>query len=272
MSIRAKFRPSEDAAGSGESYFVSMTDMMTGFLFIFIIMLMYFVLQLDDITDKRKDTVEQLTSAKKARTDLLRKIEKILLTQLITVYVDEGSGILRLKEELLFSKGSADLTPKGEKFIPDIARAMSEVLPCFVENEGGHSPDNCDNLFDGKVKTVLVEGHTDSDPFVANTGQFSDNWELAAFRAIHTYQALTMASPLLGELRSGGSAVLGVSGYGEARPLNDNLDEEQKKLNRRIDLRFIMESPPPPIIEEVGERIEQRQNRNQTDDDIERSN
>ena len=34
-----------------ENYFVSMTDMMVGLVFIFIIMLMYFALQFQDITD-----------------------------------------------------------------------------------------------------------------------------------------------------------------------------------------------------------------------------
>ena len=244
-----------DAADGGESYFVSMSDMMTGFLFIFIIMLMFFVLRLTIAEARQHTATTQLTSAKKTRTKILRDIEEILLKQGITVHVDEESGILRLKEELLFSKGSAALTPDGIRFIPDIAAAMSAVLPCFAEDK----PARCKPSFQGKIKTVLVEGHTDPDP-IKEGGQFGDNWELSVFRAIHTYQKLTMASPLLGELHSGNNTILGVSGYGESRPLNANRDENEKKLNRRIDLRFIMESPQrPPVIVELNKAIDVRQ-------------
>ena len=261
-------RDETDAEG-GESYFVSMSDMMTGFLFIFIIMLMFFVLRLSIAEAEQHNVTTQLTSAQKARTDLLRKIEKILLEQVITVHVDEENGILRLKEKLLFSKGSADLTPDGVMFIPSIASAMSAVLPCFSEDR----PAQCKPSFEGKIKTVLVEGHTDSDPIKG--GQFGDNWELSAFRAINIYQQLTMASPLLGELRSGGKTVLGVSGYGESRPLNDNRDKDEKKLNRRIDLRFIMETPrsrTPPVVGKTADEIEKQQTRNDSDGNLERRN
>ena len=40
-----------EAEADEENYFVSMTDMMVGLVFIFIIMLMYFALQFQDITD-----------------------------------------------------------------------------------------------------------------------------------------------------------------------------------------------------------------------------
>ena len=246
MSIRAKLHAAENAAEGGESYFVSMTDLMTGFLFVFIIMLMFFVLQFSRATT-------QLVSAKDTRDQILEDIRSRLEDHGIRVIVDDENGILRLPEELLFSKSRADITDDGREAIAHIASAMSIVLPCHA---GNFPPDGCESSSGGRLETVLVEGHTDSDPI--RGGQFGDNWELSAFRAIHTYQALTMAAPQLGSLRNDDErAVLGVSGYGEFRPLNKNFGEEQKTQNRRIDLRFIMEVPrPPEIVEEVQSAIE----------------
>ena len=45
MSARVKFRVAEESAESGESYFVSTTDLMTGFLFVFIIMMLELTVQ-----------------------------------------------------------------------------------------------------------------------------------------------------------------------------------------------------------------------------------
>ena len=252
MSARAKFRAAESAAEDGESYFVSMTDLMTGFLFVFIIMLMFFVLQFSSATT-------QLVSAEDTRKQILEDIRSRLEEHGVRVFVDDENGILRLPEELLFSKSRADITEQGREAVAHIASAMSIVLPCHA---GESPPSNCKPSPGGRLETVLVEGHTDSDP--VKGGPFGDNWELSAFRAINTYQALTLASSELRELRNdSGKAVLGVSGYGEFRPLNANFDEEQKKRNRRIDLRFIMEAPRPPIVVEVQNEIESQENKEQ---------
>ena len=45
--------------GEGENYFVSMTDMMVGMLFIFIIMLMSFALAFQQRTDEQKDKTKE---------------------------------------------------------------------------------------------------------------------------------------------------------------------------------------------------------------------
>ncbi|MFT3997365.1 MAG: hypothetical protein QM667_08155 [Asticcacaulis sp.] len=56
-----------DELEEGESYYVSMTDLMVGVLFIFIIMLAYFALHF-------RDTTAELTSAKDAQTTALLKV------------------------------------------------------------------------------------------------------------------------------------------------------------------------------------------------------
>ena len=262
MSARVKRRPADGAAENGESYFVSMTDLMTGFLFVFIIMLMFFVLQFSSATTQAVSATTQAVSAKKTRDEILKDIHDLLEKRGVRVSVELETGILRLPEELLFSKNRADITKQGRDRVAHVASAMTIVLPCYA---GKSAPPNCKkSSLGGRLETVLVEGHTDSDP--VKGGSFGNNWELSVFRAINTYQALTLAAPKLGELQNDDkNTVLGVSGYGEFRPLNANLDEEQKTRNRRIDLRFIMKSPRPEIIEEVRSAVELQKSEEQAE-------
>lgn len=240
-------------ADGGDSYFVSVSDMMTGFLFIFIIMLMFFVLRLSIAEANQQSVTTQLVSAEETRAQILRDISSRLKSRGIIVEVDDANGILRLPEKLLFSKGSADITRQGREDIGHVASAMSIVMPCYA---GKPAPLDCPPSSGGRLETVLVEGHTDPDAF-AGGGRIRNNWQLSVFRAINTYRALTLASPTLGKLRNDGKkSVLGVSGYGEFRPLNDNRDEGEKTQNRRIDLRFIMETPRPEIVRRVRSAVE----------------
>ena len=81
-----------------ESYFVSMTDMMVGLVFVLMVMLVYYALQY------RQTTVE-LTDTKVRRTQLLQSLQTQLKSQNVNVVVDIDSGVLRLPEDVLFDKG-----------------------------------------------------------------------------------------------------------------------------------------------------------------------
>ena len=72
-----------------ESYFVSMTDMMVGLLFIFIIMLMYFALQY-------QSTTKRLTTAQETRKEIVAEIQRTLKAEEFDVTVDPRSEVLRL--------------------------------------------------------------------------------------------------------------------------------------------------------------------------------
>ncbi len=54
-----------------ESYFVSMTDLMVGMLFIFIIMLMAFTLNLRNAQQTHENINKELTGAREARDHML---------------------------------------------------------------------------------------------------------------------------------------------------------------------------------------------------------
>jgi outer membrane protein OmpA-like peptidoglycan-associated protein len=222
-------RPPEES----ESYFMSMTDMMVGLLLIFIILLVYFALNLQTRT-------AELAGANRTRAQILRDLQTSLQAKGLQVEIDTQTGVLRLPDDVLFDKGDFRLTPRGEVAVEKVATAMTEVLPCFTSSllcRGRRSP----HLIDA----VFVEGHTDKDVMVGAM----NNYGLSVRRAEATFARLQTVRPELNTFRnkpdaeSGSAPILGLSGYGPDRPIASGDDEAAKKRNRRIDLRFLMTAP-----------------------------
>ena len=228
-------------AEEGESYFMSMTDMMVGLLLIFIILLAYFALQLQSKT-------AELTGANQTRAEILNDLQQSLKDKGLQVEIDTKTGVLRLPDDVLFDKGQWELTDRGQAAISKVASAMVEVLPCFTTSnlcKGARSP----HLIDA----VFVEGHTDSDAMVGAM----NNYGLSVRRAETTFSMLQRNQPDLQEFRNkpdgepGSAPILGLSGYGPDRPIAPGDSEAAKKRNRRIDLRFLMTTPRAGLDQDI---------------------
>lgn len=242
----------------GENYFVSMTDMMVGVLFIFIIMLMVFALDFRTKTDVQEDAIDvarevarkleelrtqvrgeitSLDEAQQTRRRLLQDIETQLRSEGLNVQIDEANGVLRLTEDAVrFDTARSDLVGKAKANVDKIARVLDRVLPGYAACKTNDTALNCKDGGGPSVETVFVEGHTDS------TGVDASNWQLSTERAVNTYRALVTGAPGLRALRNRqNEEVISVSGYSSTRPI-DGLDSRDAwARNRRIDLRFVME-------------------------------
>lgn len=235
-SLRTRRRT---VAEEDEGYFVSMSDMLTGLLFVFIILLMFFVFQF-------RKTTEELAGANQARRILLENLERDLKAERVDVEVDKENGILRLRGVAMFDLNDDTLTPEGLRSVQKVADALSRHLPCYTDTPSA-GPRPCRRDEDQRVETLLIEGHTDAQ----KRGTSRDtNIDLSALRAINTYLALVERQDSLGELKTKNPAgtpqrILSVSGYGSTRPLNgfEAPTLENFQRNRRIDLRFLMATP-----------------------------
>lgn len=262
-------------ASEDDSYLASVSDLMVGLLFLFIIILMAFALNFRSAEDAAEATLDellterdQLTLAQEAlagdrdrllaerdrlaqitdrllardaeRAELLTRIKAMLAARGLEVEVDLENGILRLPESLLFASNEAALSEAGERAIIVLAGVLDGILPCYVHAAGGR---DCPRGALDVLEAVLIEGHTDDRPI--RGGPFADNWELSAARARNTYLALIEAAPGLEALKngSGGEALLGLSGYAARRPVIAAATDEARRVNRRIDLRFLARGP-----------------------------
>jgi len=254
---RRAIRHAGDGVAGGD-YFASMTDLMLGLVFIFIIMLMVIALDLRHAEHKMTDTTSALTEANLARTDLLRDLAKILGGTL-PVTIDEENGTLQLGGDILFPRGSADSYPEALPKLRLLAEALDQVLPCYAA-AAAPPASSCNIRHPGRLDAIYIEGHTDTTPI--HTPRFQSNWDLSAARASATFSRLVEAVPGLGTLKNDrAGALIGVSGYGEYRPVDESGTEAGMQRNRRIELRFIMATPTAPEVEGMVDQINTKRGR-----------
>jgi len=246
----------------GENYFVSMTDMMVGVLFIFIIMLMIFALDFRTKTDvqdnaidvarevgRRLDDLQKDVKAEIATMDRSQETRRKLLTTLkselkvdgMDVHIDEANGVLRLTEAAVQFETSQSILLDRYKFnVGKIARVLERVIPDYVACRIAAGQNRCRTGFDSSIETIFVEGHTDSTG--AKGGDDRSNWQLSAERSVNTYREIVTVAPALRSLRNTrNEEIVSVSGYASTRPIDPNETREAWAKNRRIDLRFVME-------------------------------
>ncbi len=241
----------EDSAG----YLMSVSDMMAGLLFIFIVTLTAFIIsfqaarnefqqahsQAEQARQKAQTAIGQLTDAQLMREQMLQEIQQTLKDEYgVRVKVETEHGILRLTEKALtFPSGKAKLPPKELERLQVIAGVLSQVVPCYAANP----PEGCDSAKEGELEAAFIEGHTDNMG-VHPQSRYEDNLELSTARAAFTYRQLIDFNPKLENLENGkGQPIFSVSGYGSGRPVNPHASPTNDPANRRIDLRFIMAPP-----------------------------
>ena len=257
----------------GDGYFASISDLMVGILFVFLLMLTVFALNFreaehdQDVSRARLEAAEAEARQQAARADRLRKLLEEAAAQLqrdieassnardrlltaletslsqrgVRVWVDRQAGILHLPGDLLFGTNSAALGPKQRDSVDIVADALAQTLPCFTPVPGRTRCDPADLPI---LETVLVEGHTDRRPITGVGSVFRDNDQLSTERALAVFAELRHRQATLDALRNadGSYPLLGFSGFGDRRPLpqaQGDTDTEYT-LNRRIDLRFLL--------------------------------
>lgn len=122
----------------------------------------------------------------------------------IMVSRDEDKIVLRLADNLVFPSASADIRDDARPLLAIVAEAVNET-----PNE------------------IRVEGHTDNIPLT--TVSYASNWELSSARATAVLRLLTE------ELGVDPGRTF-AAGYGEYRPISNNLTPEGRALNRRADV------------------------------------
>lgn len=139
-------------------------------------------------------------TAAQLQQQLIREIEQ----DLVEVETVEDKVIIRIKENGSFPSGSATLM---NDFLPTMERITEEVAS-----------------LDGRV---VVNGHTDDVPI--STARFRSNWELSSARAVSVLQFM-LQSGLLRENQ------MEVKGLADTKPLVANDSEENRAINRRVEL------------------------------------
>ena len=259
-----------------ENYFVSMTDMMVGMLFVFIIMLMMFALNFRKGDDASARVLKCLTevvaqnaalsdqinariaSVQKAiqepldalqltadqRESLLNDLKaKLNAEGIIKIEIGDNNTVLHLTDDAVsFDPGKFDLDAKAQDNVARIARVLSPLIGQYSACTADDLP-KCSTHRGATLETVFIEGHTDTTGSPDPVERDRKNWLLSTDRATTTYRALIADAPPLTTFRNRlGEQILSVSGYSSTRPIVAGDDKLAWTKNRRIDLRFTMDA------------------------------
>src|SRR5690625_2468575 len=117
-----------------------------------------------------------------------------------------GEGLLvTVRTDITFDSGSATVKPQGQEIAKQIAQFLNTDPP----------------------QEIVVSGHADDIPM--NNHEFASNWELSSMRAIQFMYLLLDESEIDPKWFS-------ARGFGEYRPLVPNTSDENRAINRRVEV------------------------------------
>ncbi len=159
----------------------------------------------DEITDEGIQEYEKLLSMKEQIEEYiaLNSLTDTLGTKLT------GEGLLiTVRTDITFDTGSAKVKPQGKEIAKQIAK--------LLETEPPHE--------------IVINGHADDRPM--HNDEFASNWELSAMRAIEFLYLILEYSDLEEKWFS-------ARGYGEFQPLVPNTSEDNRAVNRRVEVLIL---------------------------------
>ena len=160
---------------------------------------------------ERADALERRIQAKDSLVAAIRdKVSEALKgfsSDELTVESRDGKVYVSMSEKLLFETGSYTIDATGGDALEKLADALAKQ-----EDLG-----------------VVVEGHTDSIPYLAASGSIRNNWDLSVLRAT------TVVSKLVDEFGMDPDMVQ-AAGRGPHDPVADNATADGRSRNRRIEI------------------------------------
>ena len=171
---------------------------------------------LNELEARKAETEKRLAEFR----ELTSKFKELVDAGKLSIKVRNGRMMIALSTDILFSSGSALLSPQGANAIKEVTGLLKDL----------------------KSRKFQIEGHTDNVPI--HTKQFPSNWELASARA-GTVLNTMLAAGLSAENVSTAS-------YGKFDPIADNSTEEARAENRRIAIVIVPDLSGLPGFDELN--------------------
>lgn len=127
----------------------------------------------------------------------------------VAVKMNTQGVFVNINEAILFDLGSAKLKDSGIELLKRLEGLVND--------------------FDNDI---VIEGHTDNIPINGNT--YPTNWELSTARAVSVVRYLS-------EVEKIDPSRLSARGYGEYSPIAPNDTQENRALNRRVNMFIVFD-------------------------------
>ena len=171
------------------------------------------LLKLEADMQERSQRIAELEALIASKDQAMRNLKDAISKALtafegkgLTVEQRDGKVYVSMENKLLFKSGSWAVGSEGRQAIEQLGTVLA------------NNPEIA----------VLIEGHTDNDPFTSG-GQIANNWDLSTKRATAIVQILNENGAINPES-------LTAAGRGEFAPIATNETTEGKAKNRRIEV------------------------------------
>jgi chemotaxis protein MotB len=168
------------------------------------------VSQLVELLGQKDKEIDRLRKLAKYRSEFLAKLEQVF--QGVPDIIVQGDRFV-FQSEILFASGRANINEGGKKELDKFVKIYKEMVPKI--------PKDLDLV-------ILIQGYTDDVPI--RSSRYRSNWELASARAMEVVRYLIEKG--IPPKR------VGASSFGEFHPVDSNLTDEARRLNRRIEIKI----------------------------------
>jgi flagellar motor protein MotB len=204
----------------------SMTDLMTSLMVIFILLLLVFVHR-----TAGKDAAVTDVLLKRLRSEMLPQGSNENNEKTIRPDPRDRNAILIIVPDRLmnFEPGQSKLRPEGEQFLKRYIPQLAEVL--------------CGDQFRSSIESIVVEGHTDTHPYMGHTVEESQslNLKLSQDRAMVVVENALPDLSGMEAKRACFLEKLSASGRGEQE--QEPTADESRRVILKIRVKVIDEAP-----------------------------
>lgn len=170
-------------------------------------------LQIDDVLGEQDVSADKPTEPEDTlAANVSQAIAEQISKSSANVEERDGDVIVRFPGTFAFPSGTESLTS-------EFLVALNNLATVIKQTKGD----------------IIIAGHTDDRPI--HTERFRSNWDLSAARATSVVHYLL-------EFTDVDSSRLAAMGYADSRPLAPNDSEENRALNRRVEVIFKKAKPP----------------------------
>ena len=199
-------------------FWVTMTDLMTALVLVFIIL--FFYTYMTSFAEKIERTQEQQKAAE--------ALKETLQKQNIDASINGVTGVVKISDLELFELNSYELSPKGRDYLSKFAPAYLDSL---FSNE----------YLNENIDKIIIQGHTDSQTYkgeYSQDEQYMKNMDLSLKRA-YSVANFMINTPY--NKRNGDKLhkMVIVEGASYSNPIYTGGKEDYAK-SRRVELKIVM--------------------------------
>lgn len=143
-----------------------------------------------------------------------------LASRFPALHYDPATGVAKVDTDMLFDSGQAEIGNPSRELLDEFAR--------ILKSDSAHD------------LRMMIVGHTDNRNLAEGEArsQYPNNWHLSSARALRVADYLRAHG--VDESR------MGVAGFAKYQPVAGNATEQERQLNRRVEIFLI--APDVPVV------------------------